>query len=113
MQMKRMSRAKTAARLLAALLLTFLLSAGQASDPLRYQLQEGDLFPYRMTVSVKTAIELPGLGKMTPVNDTTVILTQRVLEIDQETGYGLIETKIVDLDRVHVVRVGGSAGRLA
>ena len=63
----------------------------KVGGPLRFRLQEGDLFAYRDKQKIETTISAPDGAEKTKFEIESVI-EQRVVEI-AENGYGIIETK--------------------
>ena len=77
----------------------------KVDGPLRFRLQEGDLFAYRGKQKIETNVDTPdGLMKIKYEIDSVV--EQRVVEV-AENGNGIIETKFKELDVA--VGLGGSA----
>ena len=99
MRSRRWTRAMWAALLVLSLAgLTFLSPAGLTDGPLRFRLQEGDLFAYRDKQKVETSIiDVP--GQVLKLNfELDWIIEQRVVGINAKDGSGIIESQFKDLE---------------
>ena len=77
----------------------------KVDGPLRFRLQEGDLFAYRNKQKIETTADTP-TGPMKMKYEVNSVVEQRVVEV-AENGNGIIETKFKELDIA--VGLGGSA----
>ena len=70
----------------------------KVDGPLRFRLQEGDLFAYRSKQKIEMTVDTPdGMVKIKYEIDS--VMEQRVVEV-AENGNGIIETKYKELDVV-------------
>ncbi len=81
-----------------------LTPAEKVDGPLRFRLQEGDLFAYRSKQKIEINADTPG-GPMKMKYEVNSVVEQRVVEV-AENGYGIIETKFKTFDIV-LLGIGG------
>ncbi|MDE0019934.1 MAG: hypothetical protein OXT69_00940 [Candidatus Poribacteria bacterium] len=79
--------------------------AEKVDGPLRFRLQEGDLFAYRSKLKYETTANTP-IGTIKEKYEIDSVIEQRVVEV-AENGNGIIETKYKEFDVA--VGLGGSA----
>ena len=98
--------------------LTFLppagLTEGQTDGPMRFRLQEGDLFAYRDKQKVEMSMNTPaGTVKFNIEIDS--VIEQRVVGVNAKDGSGIIESQYKDFEIALSMRPGGSfpPGRIA
>ena len=65
----------------------------KAGGPLRFRLQEGDLFAYQIKMKMDMTINIKGQD-ITSGQEMTMVVEQRTIEVEPETGYGVIQTTI-------------------
>ena len=68
----------------------------KVGGPLRFRLQEGDLFPYRGKLKVETTLNTP-VGTIKMNYEIDGVVEQRVVEV-AENGNGIIESKYKKFD---------------
>ena len=77
----------------------------KAGGPMRFRLQEDDLFAYRSKQKIEMSVDTPG-GLMKIKYEIDSVIEQRVVEV-AENGNGIIETTFKELDVA--VGLGGAA----
>ena len=74
-----------------------LTPAEKVDGPLRFRLQEGDLFAYQMKMNMEMTFDSSGQGT-TIAQEMTMVIEQRVVEVEPETGYGIVQSAVKMMD---------------